>query len=67
MSSLPGKPPVPVWGWACIGGVISVFALMAWLDRAPDQYLVAALVMVAAFILGVTVPPPWGGSGGSKA
>ena len=55
------KTPVPVWGWACIGGIVSVFGLMIWLDREPNQYLIAALVMVAAFILGVSIPPPWGG------
>lgn len=57
------KPPVPPWGWACLGGIIAVFGLMVYLEREPDQYLTAALVVVAAFILGVSIPPPWGGGG----
>lgn len=62
------KQPLPTWGWLCISGIVGVLGFMAWLDRAPDQYLIAALVMIAAFILGVSIPPPWGGGGmGSKS
>ena len=61
------KAPLPIWGWACIAGIVSVFALMIWLEREPNQYTIAALVMVAAFILGVSIPPPWGGGTTGKA
>lgn len=62
------KPTVPIWGWACVGGIVGVFGLMALRDAEPNQYLVGALVIVAAFILGVSLPPPWGnGRGGSEA
>lgn len=55
------RSPVPVWGWACVGGVIAVLGMMVYLQREADQYIIAALVTVAAFILGVSIPPPWGG------
>lgn len=67
MATSSTRPPIPPWGWACIGGIIAVFALMVFTEKDPDQYLIAALVMVAAFILGISIPPPWGGPGGSKA
>lgn len=63
-SGTPQRPPVPLWGWLCLLAIIAVFALMAVQEKPADAYLISGVVMIAAFILGVSIPPPWGG--GSK-
>ena len=64
------RPPIPVWGWLCLGGIVAIFALMVVKDAQPNSYVIGALVTLAALILGVSIPlgpgGPWGGNGGSR-